>query len=414
MTTRLRRLADRGSRPVFWLALRLVPPRRHAVVHGWPLLEGNVVELLPRLNERYPHDVHWLVDDDPEVARQVVRERGWNRVRVVEKSGLTAVWLALGAELTFYTHGLFTAVEPPGNRLVVNLWHGDGPKATGDAEDIRSTVVVTGARMWQRYKAETFGVSEQDVAWTGNPRSVALQRPVTDEQRARLGLDPAAALVLWLPTFRIGSNHEGRHSQDGAPLSARAELRTTRQAMGTPGVQVVVKPHPMDRDDYSSLGVGVLTDADLRRAGVALYELLGSSTALLSDTSSAWVDYVALDRPIAFVLPDVDELRENRGFNVPDLISILPGPVLRDVEDVNAWLERVARDPSDPTLRHAAERERLGVAPLGDSATRLLDWLDAYQRRRGRRPLFGSSPPAAGTETSDVAAERQDRERGAP
>jgi CDP-glycerol glycerophosphotransferase (TagB/SpsB family) len=149
----------------------------------------------------------------------------------------------------------------------------------------------------------------------------------------------------------------------------------------------------MDRDDYSRLGIRVLTDADLRDADVALYELLGSSAALISDTSSAWVDYLALERPVAFYLPDADQLAANRGFNVPDLLAILPGPVLRDVQDMQRFLEDVLRAPDDPALAYPAERERIGAAPVGDAPNRLLDWLDGFQQDRGRHPLFPSRDP---------------------
>ncbi|NEM05938.1 CDP-glycerol glycerophosphotransferase family protein [Geodermatophilus normandii] len=384
------------------------------MVHSWPTLEGNVVELLPDLVRRYRGRLFWIVGGDPAIARHHVARHSLPQVEVVPKKSLRAIWLALTAEVTFFTHGFFTAVTPPRSRLVVNLWHGDGPKETTHAGDVRSTVVVTGARMWQRYKAETFGVREQDVAWTGNPRTNALLRRMTDEQWARLGLDPSDRLVLWLPTYRVGRNAEGLVWEDGEPLSTRSDLRDLREVVSRPGLSLVVKPHPMDRDDYARLGIRVLTEGDLRDADVALYELLGSSTAMISDTSSAWVDYLALNRPVAFYLPDVDRLASTRGFNVPDLLTILPGPVLRDVRDIRIFLEAVTRDPVDPALDRPAERRRIGTAPVGDAPNRLLDWLDVYQRDRGRHPLFGSAAPDRPSHRSPARRGRRPSHRAAP
>jgi CDP-glycerol glycerophosphotransferase len=385
---RLRHLLLKGTRPAFWALLRVVPPRQHAVVHGWPTTEGNIVELLPDLIRRYAGTVYWLVDGDPEVAVRHVEQKHLSRVRVIEKSSAKAVWSATTAEVTFFTHGLFSAVVPPADRLVVNLWHGDGPKVTDDASDFRSTVAVTGARMWHRYKADTFRLREEDVAWVGNPRGDALLRGMSPEQWERLGLDPRDLLVVWLPTFRVGRNEEGLLWRDGTPLTSRTDLQELREVAGRPGLSLVVKPHPMDRDDYTRLGIRVLTDADLRQAGVALYELLGCSSAMISDTSSVWVDYLPLGRPVAYFLPDIDELANARGFNVPDLRAILPGPVLRDVGDVRDFLEAVARDGERAVAAYQSHRDRIGTAPLGNTADRLLDWLDEYQRSRGRRPLF--------------------------
>lgn len=393
---RARHFLLRGSRPVFWLLLRVLPARPYAVVHGWPTLEGNVVELLPSLTQRYPNRIHWLVDGDPEVAHSHVRRHDLPRVVVVPKTSLRAVWLATTAEVTFFTHGLFTAVRPPASRLVVNLWHGDGPKATDHSRDISSTVAVTGARMWQAYKARIFDLRVDDVAWTGNPRSNGLLRGMTIEQWRRLKLDPQDMLVLWMPTYRVGRNAEGLVWHDGAPLSSRSDLRQLSKLAIHPGLSLVLKPHPMDRDDYSRLGIRVLTDADLQHADVALYELLGCCSALISDTSSTWVDFLALGRPVAFFLPDADELAAKRGFNVPDLLAILPGPVLRDAYDIRDYLQTVSRNPAEPGLINLGRRARIGPAPLGDAPGRLLAWLDDYQASREQRPLFGGRPSLSG------------------
>ena len=394
-TRRAWHLARKVLRRVFWVVVRVLPPRPHAIVHGWPTLEGNIVELLPALTRRYRHRVVWLVDDDPTAARGCIAKRELSGIEVIPKKSLKAVWLALTAEVTFFTHGLFTLVSPPSDRLVVNLWHGDGPKATTHAEDLDSTVAVSGARMWQAYKADIFRLRLEDVACTGNPRTAAMRRGMSAEQWDRLALDPSHSLVIWLPTFRQGRNAAGRLWEDGAPLSERSDLRRLREAVERSGVSLVVKPHPMDRDDYSAVGIRVITDADLREADVALYELLGASSAMISDTSSVWVDYLPLDRPIGFFLQDADTLAARRGFNVPDLLSVLPGTVLGGVDDIRQFLEAVARDPLESRLMHEERRARIGATPLGDAPTRLLDWLDEYQTARGRRPLFDGGTTSA-------------------
>src|SRR5829696_6558785 len=102
---RVRHLLLRGTRPAFWVLLRVLPPRRYGVVHGWPTLEGNIVELLPDLVRRYGRPIFWLVDGDPQVALQHVQRRGLDRVHVLRKASIRAVWRATTAEVTFFTHG---------------------------------------------------------------------------------------------------------------------------------------------------------------------------------------------------------------------------------------------------------------------------------------------------------------------
>ncbi len=125
----------------------------------------------------------------------------------------------------------------------------------------------------------------------------------------RLGISADRPFVLWMPTFR---QNKGRGltaswsdvTPDGASdvnaVMARGVDILTREF----GVSVVVKPHPQDAESRRIEGARVITNEDLRDAGVQLYELIGASSALLTDYSSVWIDYLALDRPIGFVVPD--------------------------------------------------------------------------------------------------------------
>lgn len=380
-------LRERAVVAATWVAVRVLPPRPTAVVHGEPDWEGNAVEVLKGLVRRYPGQVVWLRDASTPSDAELLGDVPAGRVRAVRTRSLAALRVCARAEVTFFTHGLVTAVRPPASRLVVNLWHGDGPKATTGLPRCRSTVAVAATRLWGDYKADLFGLRPQDVAVVGNPRMDSARDRPAAQTRERLGL-PAGGeqLVLWLPTFRRGGNQNVSFT-NGLPLSQALEARIVVPE----GVRLVVKPHPMDSDDYAGLGATVLTDRDLLRAGVTLPQLLGAADALVSDASSAWVDYLGLARPVGFFLPDLDAYGAARGYNVPDLREVLPGPVLGDPEAVSRFLldvrEGTARPPAGyPALARIGHQ---GAVPVTD---RLFDWLDDYQSARGRRRLFTGPP----------------------
>jgi CDP-glycerol glycerophosphotransferase (TagB/SpsB family) len=159
------------------------------------------------------------------------------------------------------------------------------------------------------------------------------------------------------------------------------------------GVALVVKPHPMDRDDYAGLGGRVVSDEDLGAADVTLAQLLAAADALVSDASSAWVDYLVHDRPVGFFLPDLDTFGEARGYNVPDVRAVLPGPVLPDPAAVSGFLADVRDGTARPPSAFTDAMQRIGFSARLPVTDALLDWLDDYQVARGARPLFGS--PAA-------------------
>ncbi len=80
-----------------------------------------------------------------------------------------------------------TAARSPSPRKpIVNLWHGDGPKdvrpENGVGGLIASTWFVGSTRLFSGYQAAAFGVPDDHVLLTGNPRTDQLWRPVDPEQ----------------------------------------------------------------------------------------------------------------------------------------------------------------------------------------------------------------------------------------
>lgn len=387
------------SRGVMWLLLRVLPARRHAVVHGWPDNEGNAVEVVRGLRRRYRGRIYWLLADTaykgPAFAAADLADS--TRIVRLSKNSLKAVWFSLTAEVTFFTHGLYTAVDAPRNRLIVNLWHGDGPKSARDMNLVRSTVVVAASRLWGADKARIFGLPEDSLAVVGNPRSDQFAEPLGDAACTALGLDPVCQRVIWLPTYRQASGPRARSWSDGDKLSGNDDValivRALAQEAERLSLELVIKPHPLDTDTYLSPGLHVLRGHDLDAAGVSLYQLIGNCDGLISDVSSVWVDYLALDRPIGFFIPDLDDLKSQRGLNIDNLEEILPGPRIETPESAVDFLRQVgAASPGARPSAYPGAAE-IGVVAELDYTDRLLDWLADFQRRRGRPSLFAASQP---------------------
>jgi CDP-glycerol glycerophosphotransferase len=385
-----------ASRVLVWVLLRVLPVRQHAVVHGWPDGEANAVEVVRGLRRRYRGRIYWLLLDPsytgPDVAAGELADDA-HLVRV-RKTSLKAGVLSLTAELTMFTHGLYTAVQPPGDRLVVNLWHGDGPKATKDTALVRSTVVVAQTQLWGEYKARVFGLPPQAVAVVGNPRIDQFREELAPEQLIRLGLRSDRRCILWLPTYREARGPRARSMSDGDQLTHSEQVQQLVAALASTAerlsLDLVVKPHPLDVDDYTGLALRVLGDRDLAAAGVTLYQLLGHCDALISDVSSAWVDFLVLDRPVGFYVPDLHEMQHRRGFNVDDFAGLAPGTHLQAASDAVAFLEQVAAGTAVRPSQHPGHAV-IGPVTRTGATDRLLDWLDDFQRGRQRRPLFSSA-----------------------
>ncbi len=132
----------------------------------------------------------------------------------------------------------------------------------------------------------------------------------------------------------------------------------------------------MDAEERLWDGAVTITDADLVRAEVSLYGVLGQARGLVTDYSSVWVDYLLLDRPLAFLVPDRDTY--SRALVPARRARLGPrraGRPRRPVRHLPGRPRR--RRPARRSLR-ADAATRIGLNPTHTSAA---DLVDDLQRR---------------------------------
>ncbi len=390
-----------------------LPARGHAVVAGHPDDEGNSVEVVRELARRVP--VYWLVGDEPADLTWLIADAdGADRVRCLRRTSWQAYWAYLTARHVFFTHGLYGSVRPPAHKTFVNLWHGDGPKLWKGFARAQSTYVVSGTRLWGSQRAGNFKVPQDRVLVTGNPRIDQFACPADDAALRALQLDPARALVLWMPTYR-STHYRGvrlgtvRNWSDADELSVSTPVRALLEQVAadarSSGVTLAVKPHHLDADRFADTGIQVLTSAALRAARVSLYQLLARVDGLLTDYSSVWTDYLALDRPIGFYCPDLDQYVANRGLNVDDYPALLPGPMLETRADFSAFFHHCCAEPQSARMQRARSVAAIGAERRLGATQRLLDAVGVPA------PAEPSPAPAARLTRAGTSPRRSSRRR---
>lgn len=339
---------------------RVVPTTRSVVLSAYPEIEGNGLEVARALVRRYRGRVVWLRDGGPVPAE--VRELADQGMTLLPKASLRGLAAYLRAEAVLFTHGLYGCPQPAARKPIVNLWHGDGPKDIRPDKRvgalIASTYFVGSTPLWSHWQAEAFGVPAGRVLLTGNPRTDQLWRPADRGRLARLGI--AGPFVVWMPTFRQARAVGAVRVHAGGPVDdGRAGLAPLLDGLAARGMQLVVKPHPMDADRRRWPGAVTLDEDDLARAGVSLYTLLGASAGLVTDYSSVWVDYLLLDRPIAFHVPDRSTY--SRALHPADVLDWVPGEVVDGTESpFEEFLAELDDDGAGSTGRRAVA-EHIGL-----------------------------------------------------
>ncbi|GAA2179619.1 hypothetical protein GCM10009847_14460 [Leucobacter tardus] len=351
-------------------------------------------------------EIVWLVADDQEA--ELARSEGFTPVL---RRGRAGYWATLRARTLVVTHGLGDV-----NRFgvfggtVVQLWHGaplkrlhlDSPVTTavrGPAivRRLLKRMYLSGAGQVDLFVAgsplaadrlrSAFRVDPGRVAVLGDPRDDELALQIADTERRdavtrrvreMLGLTESTAegesLVLYAPTWRDGAGDPGVPTPE--EVSA---LHATLEAVQA---RLVLRPHPLGAGAYADvLGPRVhLLDTVMARD---LTPLLGAFDALVTDYSSAAVDFSLFARPIVWFAPDLDRYTQSRGLYEP-LEVTSDRRVAADWAGVSDQLMSVL--PSHGSgRRSAAARSRALAArfhtfPEGGAAARVLDRIVQLRR----------------------------------
>lgn len=185
--------------------------------------------------------------------------------------------------------------------------------------------------------------------------------------RAREWYAEGRRIVLVAPTYREG----GTVSTGLTPEVVAALDRYCDEC----GVEIVLKRHPFEPSDEAPPARHLHS----YNSGADAYPLLPLTSALVTDYSSIYMDYLLLDRPVLFLVHDLAEyVRQDRQLQF-DFDAMTPGPKLQSWSQLPDCLQQQWR--SDP---YRAQRHRLRELALGSQdATQATARIIAYLAAQG-------------------------------
>jgi len=253
----------------------------------------------------------------------------------------------------------------PGQK-VMELWHGVPLKAMDlmDANDKASRapaglarsvpdVVLSSSRVYETLLSACRCIPARRYRRFGFPRLRWLN---TDRAQSRRLLGEALGqtlsgeekLILWMPTHRrIKSKRNGQDRSVIPSLLEKYLNEDLEQALQANHARLILKPHPNDEPVARALiedrdaRISLLTGDSIAAGAEDLYRLLPGTDALITDYSSVYFDYLLLDRPIGFMLDDLEQYRRERGFLLEPVTDWMPGPRIVEPAHLRQFLEEI-------------------------------------------------------------------------
>ena len=325
-------------------------------------------------NEKY--EIIWLVSDVRKFrnvkyknVKFVTAENryGWNSCR--------AYYYAATARYFFFSHNTQDLLDYGcEGRQIINLWHGCGYKgpeqglSAPSGEKARSGFdygLVPGP-LFVQTKSVAWNCEKEKIWPIGYPRYDWMLHPSLgkEEQLKRLFGWEEGKAVIWMPTFRKSNLKGCRESEIQLAyqlpgLSGVDDLKKLDMHLKKLDMLLIIKKHPLQtewsEDEKELTNIRYVTEEMLEKAGIQLAELMGVCDGLISDYSSAAVDFMLLHRPMAYVLEDFMAYKEKRGFVFENPLIYMPGEKIYDYPGIEAFLEHVAAGED----LYQEEREKL-------------------------------------------------------
>lgn len=155
-------------------------------------------------------------------------------------------------------------------------------------------------------------------------------------------------VIVWLPTYRKHKNVDiiDSSKNNTIPLLSEKDLINLNKKLSQNKDILILKFHPAEdlskfkSKEYSN--IIIMSQEDLNKLNIHLYSLLAHTDALLTDYSSVSLDYILKDKPIGYVLDDINEYKNNRGFCIDDIEEVIAGQKIYTPRDLFNFIDDVS------------------------------------------------------------------------
>ncbi len=273
-----------------------------------------------------------------------------------------SVFEFLRAKYVFYTTGQIP-IKPSRKQEVVQLCHGaSAVKTFGKLSDIHNgneyyfNHVLTTSEFYREIMIKAFGCRQEDIFFCGEPMVDAFYQESKDQI-----FGGYHKFFLWAPTFRQSDylGYDDSSAEELLPMFLEEEYGELNEECKRHDFLLLVKLHPMQdtkrlkSTKFSHLKI--YSDQEFVAAGLDLYRLLPQIDVLLADYSTVYTQFYLLDKPIGFVVPDMEEYKEKRGFVFSDPEEYMAGEIIRTKEELYRFFD----DMEDHVDRHSEKRKKL-------------------------------------------------------
>ena len=141
------------------------------------------------------------------------------------------------------------------------------------------------------------------------------------------------------------------------------------------GLLLLILPHPFEYNllkSFENQNVVMLDRKRFLENNIEIYDILPAVDILITDYSSIYFDYLLLNRPIIFYVPDLEKYRYERGFLLEPYEMWTPGDKAKTVEELILALDEAINNPKKWERERCWLRDVMFEYQDGNSSERII------------------------------------------
>lgn len=337
----------------------------------------------------------WICNSNQ--MRQSLHAYGFNNV--FTSNSLYGIYYILKAKYWFTDFQFLDTCKKYlfGSSVRINLWHGIPQKKIQFDDDssygfyhklnkfvqiIYNTLrfnndsyyVVNGEYEKECFKT-AFLVSKDNLPILGSPRLDVLLNDIPnstvfmeeDFKNIKSMYDEGKKIFIYMPTFR----------DTGVDISGWLKSDKLKQFLEDNNTVLVCKLHPFDKNslDFELDKSFYKMDCDSD-----VYPILKYTDALITDYSSVAFDYLLLDKPIIYHVPDLQEYQDTcRGFYMP-YEDFAVGEKTENNSEIITAMQNVIDGVDNYKEQRKALRDRMFKYHDGKNCERVVEWIRSLDK----------------------------------
>ena len=218
-----------------------------------------------------------------------------------------------------------------------------------------STEALCPSRNLVELVSEQYNIDKERLFLSGLPRNdIFFSEPKTKEIK-KLTSRQYKKTIIWMPTFRkfkskekdIDRNDSEKEYFLGLPtIENKCQLDNLNTTLKELNFLLIIKFHfGALTENFSDLKYSNIILADqeaIHSHNIELYSLLNETDALISDYSSVTFDYLIKNKPIGYIIDDINEYK--LGFAFDKVTDYMAGELIHSYNELKEFIENLTND----------------------------------------------------------------------